>query len=378
MKILFVTPSYKPAYCYGGPTISVSELAEALVSLGHTVTVYTTTANGQVELDVSTGKANFINGVEVYYFRRITKDHTHTSPTLWLRLWKTIKHFDVVHLQSWWNLLVIGAAAICKLKETKYILSPRGMLGAYSFTNKHNFSKKILHHLVGKRLLKQSFLHATTPLEWNDCMQVNKDWRGFMAYNLINLPTDKSSSRIRNNVFTFGFLSRIDPKKGLELLFSSLACLTFNYKLRIAGSGEANYINSLKSLAGKLSISDKIEWCGWKDGVEKYQFIETLDLFVLTSYNENFAIVVAESLAIGTPVLVSDKVGLADYVQEKKLGYVCELNTSSIRHKLEFIYKRESELKTISETAPQIINVDFDKKNLAKQYIQAYQHIETS
>src|SRR3954454_18707741 len=87
MGILFITPSYKPAYCYGGPTISVSELAEALVAIGHNITVYTTTANGETELEVATEYATDVNGVEVYYFKRITGDHTHVSPALWRKLW---------------------------------------------------------------------------------------------------------------------------------------------------------------------------------------------------------------------------------------------------------------------------------------------------
>ncbi len=47
MKILFVIPTYKPAYIYGGPIVVVSLLAESLVKYGHEVTVYTTTGNGK-------------------------------------------------------------------------------------------------------------------------------------------------------------------------------------------------------------------------------------------------------------------------------------------------------------------------------------------
>src|SRR5213082_1525976 len=120
MDILFVTPSYKLAYCYGGPTISVSQLAEALVENGHKVTVYTTTANGEKELDVETGKQVSLNGVSVFYFKRITGDHTHISIPLWRRLMKNAGLFDIIHLQSWWSSLILGSAIICVLKRKKY------------------------------------------------------------------------------------------------------------------------------------------------------------------------------------------------------------------------------------------------------------------
>lgn len=376
MKILFITPAYKPAYGYGGPTISVSELAEALVKIGHDVTVYTTTANGETELDVVTGYATELNGVEVYYFKRITGDHTHVSPALWRKLWKTEKEFDVIHLQSWWSFLIIGAALICRLKRRSFILSPRGMLGRYSFKNQHNFSKKIIHSLVGKSLLKRSLLHATTMLEWKDCMQVYKSWKGFILPNLVNLPSVRyHHSEEKFPGFTIGFLSRIDPKKGIELMFNALSEVNFNYRLRIAGWGDEKYIDTLKLLASQLNISDRIEWCGWINGESKFRFMNELDLFVLTSYNENFAIAVTESLAMGTAVLVSENVGLADYVKEKKLGFVCKAEVPAIKRELNKIYANRNDLIRIKNDAPEIISEDFDKRYLARKYVSAYKDI---
>ena len=376
MRILFITPSYKPAYCYGGPTISVSELAEALVAIGHHVTVYTTTANGKTELDVVTGCATDVNGVDVYYFKRITGDHTHVSPTLWRKLWNTQKEFDIIHLQSWWSFLIIGAAIICRLKRRNFILSPRGMLGEYSFNNQHNLSKKIIHRLFGKRLLKKSLLHATTLFEWKDCMQVYKSWKGFILPNLVNLPSVQYHHPEKNSTdFTIGFLSRIDPKKGIELLFNALSKVNFNYRLMIAGSGDDKYINALKSLACELNITDKIEWCGWMSGEHKFRFMKQLDLFTLISYNENFAIAVTESLAMGTPVLVSEKVGLADYVKEKGFGWVCKTNVQSIQEELIAVYNNRKKLNDIRALAPSTILKDFNKEKLAREYEISYNNL---
>ncbi|HTE01349.1 MAG TPA: hypothetical protein VK668_18815, partial [Mucilaginibacter sp.] len=82
MKILQVNASYKPAYVYGGPTMSVSKLSEQMVKAGCIVEVFTTTANGPVELPVVPDKQTNIDGVPVTYFKRLTKDHSHFSPAL--------------------------------------------------------------------------------------------------------------------------------------------------------------------------------------------------------------------------------------------------------------------------------------------------------
>lgn len=379
MNILFVTPSYKPAFIYGGPAISVSELAESLVAIGHRVTVYTTTANGKEELNVVTGRPMNVHGVTVYYFKRQSGDHTHVSIGLWRRLWSTVSHFEVIHLQSWWSLLILGAAAICLLKRCAYVLSPRGMLSHYSFKHQHSSSKKLIHRTIGLPLLRRSHLHATTALEWRDCLQVNPSWKGFVLSNIIRFPqtvVQKKKSHVPS-VLTFGFMSRVDPKKGLELLLHALAQCSFAYRLKVAGSGEADYLASLKTLAVQLGISHNLEWCGWKAGEEKYRFLQSIDVFVLTSYNENFANAVIESLAVGTPVFLSEGVGLADYVRTNQIGWVCETTVRSLTAGLHQVFSEREHLSVIQASAPLLVQRDFDKLRLARQYAEVYERFVT-
>lgn len=153
MNILFITPSYKPAYIYGGTIVVVAMLAEELVKLGHQVTVLTTTANGSKELTVISGKETLVDGVKVIYFKRNTGDHTHVSFDLWKFLWREIKYFDAVHIHSWWNLLVIGAAWVCKQKGVIPLLSPHGMFSNYILDTNNANKKRWLQKLIGKKLL---------------------------------------------------------------------------------------------------------------------------------------------------------------------------------------------------------------------------------
>jgi len=378
MKILFVTPSYKPAYIYGGPAISVSELAEALVAIGHEVVVYTTTANGKQELDVSPGQPTNVNGVTVYYFKRQTGDHTHVSVGLWKKLYSSVSNFDIVNLQSWWSLLIIGAAQICRLKKAPYVLSPRGMLSSYTFEHQKGIIKRLLHRVIGRSLLKASYLHATTRLEWDDCKKIIPGWNGFVLPNLVRFPQDEvSTKRVRReeDPIIFGFLSRIDQKKGIELLMKGLSSVNYNYQLKIAGTGESAYAESLRELSRQLKIDNRIEWCGWKSGDEKFVFLETIDVFTLTSYNENFANSVIESLSVGTPVFITEKVGLADYVEQKKLGWICQTTIESIGERLKTIHEDRANFCSFRELTPRLIRRDFNKNFLAQQYIDQYKQL---
>jgi glycosyltransferase involved in cell wall biosynthesis len=371
MKILFIVPSYKPAYVYGGTIVVVTRLAEQLVLEGHEVSVYTTTANGKAELDVPPGKELNVDGVKVTYFKRITGDHTHVSPALWKHLYSNVKTFEVVHIHSWWNPLVLGAAWICKMKGVKPVFSPHGMLSTYIIETNNAGKKKFIHGLVGKGLLESSRLHVTAETEWEESIKIIPHWQGNVIPNLVML-SEKIYSRPANEIFTIGFLSRIDPKKGLDLLIKALAKVSFDYKLLIAGEGEDNYVSSLKKLAAESGNDQKLEWVGWKNGEEKFEFLSQLNLFALTSHNENFAVVVIESLSVGTPVLLSDRVGLYKYVLDRDMGWVTDINVENITQKLNQLYVERQKLEKINSDAPSRIKEEYNDSALAKEYIKLY------
>ncbi|HEY4198178.1 MAG TPA: glycosyltransferase [Mucilaginibacter sp.] len=374
MKILFITPSYKPAYIYGGPTVVISLLAESLVKSGHDVTVFTTTANGSEELDVKTNTEILLDGVKVYYFKRYTKDHSHISPGLWQKTYRDARKFDIVHLHTWWSTVVIISTLICKLLKVKTILSPHGMFCDY-IINTRNRRLKRLFLRFGKPLLRNTFLHVSSQMEWEETRHIlNGICDGKIILNMVRLGDSKKTiSKDHQPTMVVGFISRIEPKKGLELLIEALSKVNFDYRLKIAGTGEQNYIDSLKALSVGLGNSDKLDWLGWKDNQEKFEFYSDIDLLALTSYNENFAVVVVESLSVGTPVLISENVGLSDYVLKNKLGFVTGIDdTSLIALKLDEVYQQKLERDEISQIAPQIIRSDFDETKLLKQYCEVY------
>ena len=352
----------------------MAKLCEGLVTMGNDVDVYTTTANGKTELDVGIGRPVNIEGVLVTYFERITKDPTHISFSLWRRLNKTVTLYDVVHIQSWWNPLVIGASYICYKKGVRFIISPRGMLSEYIINAGNSFVKKLIHTAVGKFVLSKSHFHATARAEYNECVKLIPGWNGFVLPNILSLP-ETEFQMIDNKVFTMIFMSRIHPKKGLELLFNVISTLNFKVLLKIAGSGDDIYIRELKALADSLKISSSIQWLGWTKRDEKFKELMNADLFVLTSYNENFANVVIEALHMGTPVLVSENVALSDFVREKDLGWITTLDILDIKNHLEQAYINIEKRKAVRKMGRAVIKDVFDEKKLINDYVGAYKSI---
>src|SRR5262245_28929642 len=69
LRVLHIAPTYYPAVRYGGPIRSVHGLAAALARRGHEVHVYTTSMDGEQDLDVLLDQEVDLDGVAVRYFR---------------------------------------------------------------------------------------------------------------------------------------------------------------------------------------------------------------------------------------------------------------------------------------------------------------------
>jgi glycosyltransferase involved in cell wall biosynthesis len=375
LKILQVNASYKPAYIYGGPTMSVSKLSEQMVKAGCEVEVFTTTANGKEELPVEPGKETKVDGVHATYFKRLTKDHSHFSPALLRKVWSRSKDFDVVHIHAWWNLVSVFSCLAAVMRGRPVVVSPRGTLSAYSFTNRNSLSKKLMHSLLGKPLLKRSYIHVTSPREKEAMEKLVASKAIFDIPNFIELtgyiPPGRKVDPANLKLL---FFSRIEEKKGLEILFDALKIININYQLTIAGDGEAGYIDSLKALAKRNGIDGRADWIGFH-GDDKFEVLGEHDLMILPSYDENFGNVVIESLAVGTAVLLSKNVGLAAYVQDNGLGWICDHDAASFAACISLIQKNPEQLERIREHAPAKIRNDFDEENLSKRYISMYHQI---
>ncbi|HVV55975.1 MAG TPA: glycosyltransferase, partial [Mucilaginibacter sp.] len=204
--------------------MSVSKLSEELVKAGCEVEVFTTTANGKTELPVKPGVSAVVDGVKVTYFKRLTKDHSHFSPALLKELRHRVKEFDVVHIHAWWNLVSVLSCRVAIIHRVPVVVSPRGTLSPYSFGNRNSLSKKLIHGLLGKRLLQKSDIHVTSKREKEAMEALFTPQTIFNIPNFVSLPHEVPEIKGKKNEYLrLIFFSRIEEKKGLDILLDALA-----------------------------------------------------------------------------------------------------------------------------------------------------------
>ena len=379
MRVIHVTPSYKPAYIYGGTTISVGLLCEGLQELQIEVLVYTTTANGSKNL-WSNEKETKVNEVKVIYFKRWLKGQMHLSYSLLKKLYNVTLKKDIYHIHSWWNATAILSAVVGIILGNKVILSPRGMLTYYSLNNKHSHLKKIFQKYIGKWILSRCLIHVTSEMEKQDVLQIMNHKRISVIPNLAGKTIGIVENKLnKNNVstdFKVLFFSRIDKKKGIEILLLGLSKLEFTWHLSIAGSGVDTYIQSLKSEIERLQIEQNISWLGFIPHQMRMEVFNRHDLLVLFSQNENFANVILESLAVGLPVAISENVGLAEFVIENNLGWVSTNEPDDITLVIGKAFKEADKRASIRKNAPSLIERNFDNHAICAKYLALYKSDE--
>jgi glycosyltransferase involved in cell wall biosynthesis len=120
------------------------------------------------------------------------------------------------------------------------------------------------------------------------------------------------------------YLSRIHPKKGCDLLVRAFAATAADHDMHLvmAGPDDEGWGRSLLDMATGLGVAHRITWTGMLTGATKWGAYHASDALILPSHQENFGIVVAEALALGLPVLISDQVNIYREIEAAGAGLV--------------------------------------------------------
>ena len=244
---------------------------------------------------------------------------------LLLWLWRNAKNYDVVILDGLWQFLSWGGYLL-KFQKIPYCVFVHGMLDPYFTKSIKKYLKKLpFWFLVERQVIAMAVATIFTSKEEESLaaqsfpLYVTSSQVSVLGVRGNTEAPDSlcaeflESYPILRNVRMALFLGRIDKKKGIDMLIDALSLLDkvpSDFVLAIAGPDNVGLKADLEKRIDSLGLSDRIFWLGMLNGNVKWGAYHAAEVFVLPSHQENFGIVVAESLSTGTPVLITDKVNI--------------------------------------------------------------------
>jgi glycosyltransferase involved in cell wall biosynthesis len=386
LRILVVVPFYRPAYVYGGPVRSVPALCEGLSRLGCAVTVFTTNANGDSELDVDTRTPCVVGGVKVFYHPYEKGPFLFYSPTLKRACVEQIRAFDLVYVVSCWTYPFIPAVRAAAAAGIPYVISPRTAFMRATWAAA--FLKKLGYHLLFERSLtnRAAAIHFTSRLEMDQSGWLRLQSKPVIVPNPVDISefitfTQRGSFRDYHSVAAdekvFLYMGRVEPRKGLDLAiqaFGSIASCCGPTRLVIVGPQADAYLRQLKKVARKVGVAKRVTFVGLLTGVDRLAAFRDADIFILTSLAENFAVAAVEAMASRLPLLVTETVGVAADVAAHEAGMVVVREKQALTEAMERLLKNEKLRIQMGESGKRLAQANYNPDFVAKEWLDRLAH----
>ena len=141
-----------------------------------------------------------------------------------------------------------------------------------------------------------------------------------------------------SNVFVIGTLTRLVPRKGVDLLIRALPYVRRAVPdAHVLVAGDGPHRRELENLARQLSVDDRVVFAGSVPESELPAAYDAMDVFALPTHTrrwgvdvEGLGIVFLEASAAGVPILVGDSGGSVDAVQDGVTGNLIGTNPEAI------------------------------------------------
>lgn len=175
-----------------------------------------------------------------------------------------------------------------------------------------------------------------------------------------------------------GFIGQLISRKNLTAMlsiFESLAQKHDNVRLTLLGDGEER--PALEEYAKTLEHGDRIEFLGFRD--DRLSYLQSFDLFAMTSTLEGIPRCLMESAAMGVPMAAFDIPGVNEIIIHGKTGLTAPPgNYDALEKCWERLLYEPNTAKDLSDSALTFVYENFSAKRMADEYLDLFQSLTRS
>jgi glycosyltransferase involved in cell wall biosynthesis len=376
MRVLHVIPDL--SHETGGPVTAVMGLAEAQAAIGHEVCI----ASSDYGLD----SIPQLDGVEFSLFP-CRYDTWRWTPELGRHLKEVVQRFDIVMIESLWQYPTCIAGRACRAANVPYMVSPNGMLDAWSLSQKAWKKRPYMALIERATILGSNGIHLTSEGELINSHL--KKWHVPKIVIPLGLPKSKYTEMpdktdfLRRYPELSGkqivlFLGRLHYKKQPDVVIRAFhrACHDIpDAHLVLAGTGEHAYVQRLNELVKDLGIQDRVLFTGILKGDEVKEAYRAASVFVLPSWQENFGLSMVEAMAAGCPVVISDHIDLAPDILQAGAGLLVSPNVEETAEAITRILQNEEMRHEMGSRGRQLVLEKFTWERCARVFDEVFADI---
>lgn len=366
-------------------------LSKALAEQNVEVTILTTDSNGdvgQAPLDVMCDRSISQDGYQIRYFRCSPFRRYKFSLGLLQWLTKHGREFDLAHIHALFSPVSSLAAAVARHQQLPYILRPLGTLDPADLQKKRQLKQLYAAMLERPNLKGAAAVHFTSDQEAKISERFGTVSRDLVlplgvkpvVQNLQAKQAVRAQYGIPSDRPIILFMSRLDPKKGFDLLLPALQQLMaegqdFHFVLAGSNSQDPDYEQQIYDQIQQSALGERTAIAGFVSGEDKADLLQAADLFVLPSYYENFGIAVAEAMVAGVPVVISDQVYIWEEIQQAEAGWVSPCTMSGLVEQLRLALADRAERQRRGENAKAHALKNYSWRAIAQQMVETYRQI---
>jgi glycosyltransferase involved in cell wall biosynthesis len=354
LRILFVAPAYWPALAFGGPISKMRELAQGLGARGHTVEVLTTTLIDLRASPARSTRRELVDGAEVRYLGTRWRYRWMGIAPSTRRELAALARPEILHVFGFRDFVGTVAASWARRSGIPYVFEGLGMVRPKlrKVALKRALDATVYRSVLdGAALLiaasgreREEYLGAGARAE-----RVEIRPNGFPAVTEVP-STGILRSRIGIDGSTPLVLSvgRVARGKGLDLLVHSVSSLPGVHAAVVGPDDGHGMTAELTGLSKRLGLADRVHLLGPVGHDELADLYVDADVVVLASAHESFGMAAAEAAALGVPVVVSDRCGVADLLRDGG-GEVIGYDSEELRAALERVLADSSFRNSLGE-----------------------------